>query len=153
MGKWEVSKRWAVLVVMLMAWRTLIYCQYQGARFFAFCHLWERYNFYFFAHVRFAEDERMKEVCRLLRSSKTHLLKVERSPEATDVSHRYKQQLRLLSICRRSLALSVGRGMLTLSSLDPLMAEHLPIPLLSLAGFICHVFRVFRISNFIFIIS
>ena len=76
----------------------------------------------------------MKEVCRLLRSSKTLFLKVERSPEATDVSHRYKQQLRLLSLCRRSLAFSVGRGMLTLSSLDPLMAEHLPIPPLALSG-------------------
>lgn len=83
---------------------------------------------------RFAEDERMKEACRLLRSSKTLFLKVERSPEATDVSHRDKQQQRLLSLCRRSLAFSVGRGMLTLSSLDPLMAEHLPIPPLALSG-------------------
>ena len=101
-----------------------------------------RYCFLF----RFAEDERMKEVCRLLRSSKTQVLKVERTPEATDATHRQKQQLRLLALCRRSLGLSVGRGMLTLASLDPLMAEHLPIPPLSLSGMLLLTLRHYLLN-------
>jgi hypothetical protein len=45
-----------------------------------------------------------------------------------------KLQMRLLVLCRRSLAYSVGRGALTLGSLTPLMAEALPCPPLSLSG-------------------
>ena len=55
-------------------------------------------------------------------------------PETSDLDHRHKLQLRLLVLCRRSLACSVGRGAVTLWSLQPLMAEALPHPPLSLTG-------------------
>jgi hypothetical protein len=86
------------------------------------------------AASRFPDDLRMKEVCRLLRSSRPLYLRVERSAEATDQSHRHKQQLKLLSLCRRSLACPVGRGALTMGSLEPLQAEKLPIPPVKLVG-------------------
>ena len=50
------------------------------------------------------------------------------------MDHRHKLQMRLLVLCRRTLACSVGRGALTLWSLQPLMAEALPHPPLSLTG-------------------
>jgi hypothetical protein len=84
--------------------------------------------------LRFPEDERVHEVCRMLRSSVPCYLKLERAPELTEIEFRQKQQLRLLTICRRSLACPVGRGMLTIGTMEPLMAEALPIPPLVLAG-------------------
>ncbi len=84
--------------------------------------------------LRFGEDDRVHEVCRMLRSSKHIYLRVERTPENSDLEHRSKLQMRLLTLCRRTFAACVGRGMLTMGSLEPLMAESLPIPTLMLAG-------------------
>lgn len=84
--------------------------------------------------LRFADDDRVHEVCRLLRSSSGVYLRLEKAPEVSDLDHRHKLQMRLLILCRRSLACPVGRGALTLGSLTPLMAEALPCPPLSLAG-------------------
>jgi anaphase-promoting complex subunit 1 len=84
--------------------------------------------------LRFPDDDRVHEVCRMLKSSKPCYLKLERSPESSEIEHRQKQQIRLLIVCRRTLACCVGRGMLTISSVEPLMAEALPIPPLSLSG-------------------
>jgi hypothetical protein len=86
------------------------------------------------ALLRFAEDERVHEACRMLRSSGTIYLRVEKAPETSDLDHRHRLQMRLLTLCRRSLACSVGRGMLTMGSLEPLMAEALPVPCLNLSG-------------------
>jgi hypothetical protein len=84
--------------------------------------------------LRFADDDRVHEVCRLLRSSAGVYLRLEKAPEVSDLDHRHKLQMRLLILCRRSLACPVGRGALTLGSLTPLMAEALPCPPLSLSG-------------------
>ena len=84
--------------------------------------------------LRFAEDERMHEVCRILCSSRKIYLRVDKAPETTDLDHRLKLQTRLLTLCRRTLALCVGRGMLTIRTLEPLMAASLPIPPLVLSG-------------------
>ena len=84
--------------------------------------------------LRFGEDDRVHEVCRMLRSSKHIYLRVERTPENSDLEHRSKLQMRLLTLCRRTFAACVGRGMLTMGSLEPLMAESLPIPTLMLSG-------------------
>lgn len=86
------------------------------------------------SELRFAEDDRVHEVCRMLRSSSYIYLRIERAPETSDLEHRHKLQMRLLSLCRRSLGCAVGRGMLTMGSLEPLMAEVLPIPPFMLAG-------------------
>lgn len=84
--------------------------------------------------LRFSEDDRVHEVCRLLRSSGGVYLRLEKAPEVSDLDYRHKLQMRLLVLCRRSLACPVGRGALTLGSLTPLMAEALPCPPLSLSG-------------------
>jgi len=84
--------------------------------------------------LRFAEDERVHEVCRILCSSKKIYLRVDKAPETTDLDHRIRLQTRLLTLCRRTLALCVGRGMLTIRTLEPLMAESLPIPPVVLSG-------------------
>ena len=84
--------------------------------------------------LRFPEDDRVHEVCRLLRSSLPCYLKVERSPESSETDFRLKQQTKLMTLCRRTLACTVGRGMLTIATMEPLMAEALPIPTLSLHG-------------------
>ncbi len=53
----------------------------------------------------------------MLRSSATHYLRVDKSlganregGDASDQDHRNKIQMRLLTLCRRSLACPVGRG-------------------------------------------
>lgn len=86
------------------------------------------------SYLRFTADNRMHEVCRMLCSSKSLYLKLEKAPEVSDLDHRGKLQQRLMVYCRRSLACPVGRGMLTMSSLEPLIAEALPMPPLSLVG-------------------
>jgi len=86
------------------------------------------------AVARFPEDLRVREVCRLLRSSRPLYVRLERAPETNDQQHKHKIQVKLLSLCRRSLAAPVGRGALTMGSIDPLLAERLPVPPLALSG-------------------
>lgn len=72
----------------------------------------------------------------MLRSSKNMYLRISKAPEISDLEHRERLQLRLQTLCRRSLALCVGRGMLTSSSLSQcaMLAELLPMPPLVLTG-------------------
>jgi len=84
--------------------------------------------------LRFAQDFRVHEVCRLLNSSKVVLLNVPRAPEATDHEHQQRLQSRLHLMCKRVVSISVGRGMLTMGTLQPLLADALPIPPLCLSG-------------------
>lgn len=84
--------------------------------------------------LRFGRDRRVREACRLLRGSRPVRFHVERSPESSDHDHQQRQQARLLQLALRTLAGPTGRGMLTLGTLAPLLAEPLPIPPLCLAG-------------------
>lgn len=84
--------------------------------------------------LRFGRDRRVREACRLLRGSRPVRFHVERSPESSDHDHQQRQQARLLQLAMRTLAAPAGRGMLTLGTLTPLLAEPLPIPPLCLAG-------------------
>ena len=84
--------------------------------------------------LRFPADNRLKEVARLLRSSKPSFLKVLRAIELSDHEFERLKQERLLILCRRVLALPLGRGMFTLGTLKPVSAEQLPIPELCLSG-------------------
>ena len=84
--------------------------------------------------LRFGRDRRVREACRLLRGSRPVRFHVERSPESSDHDHQQRQQARLLQLAMRTLAGPLGRGMLTLGTLAPLLAEPLPIPPLCLAG-------------------
>ncbi|OWZ23875.1 Anaphase-promoting complex subunit [Phytophthora megakarya] len=86
----------------------------------------------------FPADQRMKEVARLLRSSRPICLKLEKTPDLSDLDYAQQQQARLLLLCKRSMALSVGRGMVTLGSFDVATAQtqiwRLHIPALPLQG-------------------
>ncbi|CAM9840724.1 unnamed protein product, partial [Ectocarpus sp. 8 AP-2014] len=84
--------------------------------------------------LRFGRDRRVREACRLLRGSRPVRFHVDRSPESSDHDHQQRQQARLLQLAMRTLAGPLGRGMLTLGTLAPLLAEPLPIPPLCLAG-------------------
>eukprot|EP01035_Chromulina_nebulosa_P021749 gene21749-28145_t len=52
------------------------------------------------SYFRFTEDDRLHEVCRMLRSSTSIYVKVEKSPEISELDHRHKLQMRLLTLCR-----------------------------------------------------
>ncbi|ETL36971.1 hypothetical protein L916_11162 [Phytophthora nicotianae] len=86
----------------------------------------------------FPTDQRMKEVARLLRSSRPLCLKLEKTPDLSDLDYAQQQQSRLLLLCKRSMALSVARGMVTLGSFDVSTAQtqiwRLQIPALPLQG-------------------
>ncbi|KAG7393677.1 Anaphase-promoting complex subunit 1 [Phytophthora pseudosyringae] len=86
----------------------------------------------------FPADQRMKEVARLLRSSRPLCLKLEKTPDLSDLDYAQQQQARLLLLCKRSMALSVARGMVTLGSFDVSTAQmqiwRLHIPALPLQG-------------------
>ena len=45
------------------------------------------------------------QVCRMLRSSQPMYLKVDRSPDGSELDHRHKLQMKLLVMCRRCVQL------------------------------------------------
>ena len=87
-----------------------------------------------FSAMLFNSDDRVAEVAKLLRSSKPIFLKVERPPEVSDHEYEQRKQQKLLLLCNRAMAAPIGRGMLTLGTWSPLLAELLPIPEICLAG-------------------
>ncbi|CAJ1969662.1 unnamed protein product [Cylindrotheca closterium] len=82
----------------------------------------------------FPEDNRIREVGRLLRSSRPMYLNVPRAIEVTDHDYERMKQEKLLLLSRRSLALPLGRGMFTIGNLQPVPAEPLPLPEISLVS-------------------
>ena len=84
--------------------------------------------------LRFGRDQRLKEVCRVLRSNRVIRIRVPRSIENSSDPDEIKnwQQTRLYMHALRALSLPVGRGMLTLGSLRPVLTEALPMPKLEL---------------------
>lgn len=79
-------------------------------------------------------DNRIHEVGKLLRSSRPIYLLVTRAPEVSDHDYERLKQERLSVLCRRTFAIPLGRGMLTLGNLKPIPADPLPVPLLCLSG-------------------
>eukprot|EP00536_Pseudo-nitzschia_multiseries_P002282 jgi/Psemu1/251518/estExt_Genewise1Plus.C_300110 len=82
----------------------------------------------------FPDDNRIREVGRLLRSSKPIYLRVPRAIEVSDHDYERQKQEKLLLLSRRILALPLGRGMFTIGNLKPVPAEPLPLPELCLSG-------------------
>ena len=81
------------------------------------------------ARMRFGDSSRLREVCRMLRSSRPIFFRVDRPPEMADHDFEQRKQAKLLLSCTRSCATVLGRAMLTLGSLPQLrtLAEHLPV--------------------------
>ncbi|EDV29831.1 uncharacterized protein TRIADDRAFT_52656 [Trichoplax adhaerens] len=82
----------------------------------------------------FGKDLRLREVGRLLRSSKPVPVSVARKPESSDHEYIEQQEEWLYTISQRTMALPVGRGMLTLFKSSPIVAEVVSIPSLNLTG-------------------
>ena len=87
------------------------------------------------SRLRFYKDRRMHEVCRLLNSSRAVRLVVRRNPETTDHDFVQMQQTHLLMMSMRTMALPLGRGALTMCTLQQdLLTKQIDIPELVLAG-------------------
>ncbi len=86
-----------------------------------------------FASLTFP-DNRIREAARLLRSSHPLFLNAPRPVELSDHDYERSKQEKLLLLCRRSISLPLGRGMLTLGTHKALSSEQLLIPNIVLAG-------------------
>ncbi|XP_033629947.1 anaphase-promoting complex subunit 1-like [Asterias rubens] len=84
--------------------------------------------------LRFPDDLRVQEVRRLFQSSKPARITLVQKPEVSDHEFIEEQEMRLLMVSMRTMALSVGRGMFTLRTSHPVVTETLPIPKLNLSG-------------------
>ncbi|XP_077996954.1 anaphase-promoting complex subunit 1-like [Glandiceps talaboti] len=84
--------------------------------------------------LRFPDDLRVQEVRRLLQSSKPVRIALVQRPEVSDHDYIEEQEMRLLSVCHRTMSLPVGRGMFTLCTSRPVITETLPMPKLNLTG-------------------
>ena len=82
----------------------------------------------------FPDDNRIHEAGRLVRSSRPIFLRVHRAVEVSDHDYERLKQKKLLILSTRTLSLPVGRGMMTIGTLQPVEAEPLPIPELCLKG-------------------
>ena len=87
-----------------------------------------------FSSMIFPEDNRIREAARLLRSSRTLFLRVPRPVELSDHDYERTKQEKLLLLCRRTIALPLGRGMITLGTHNIQSSEQLFIPNIVLAG-------------------
>lgn len=86
-----------------------------------------------FSAMRFPNDVRIRDAAKLLRSSKPQFLRVLRGPETNDHDYEKLKQQKLALLCRRVLALPLGRGMMTIGTCE-LPFEPLTIPEICLAG-------------------
>lgn len=82
---------------------------------------------------RFNKDLRLQEVRKLLRSSVPVVLKTG-NVQVTEAEGMQQQQIKLMVLAFRTMALNFGRGALTLSTVKPLPTEALRIPTMCLAG-------------------
>ena len=83
----------------------------------------------------FPDDNRIREAAKLLCSSRPISLRVDRPIEVSDHDYERLKQKKLSLNVFRSLALPIGRGMLTLGSIQsPKATARLPIPEISVKG-------------------
>lgn len=82
----------------------------------------------------FANDQRVAEAYNLLQSSRPVKIAIPQRPGISDHDFIEDQERHLYNISIRTMALPVGRGMLTLCTYKPVVAETFPIPKLCLSG-------------------
>eukprot|EP00794_Sanderia_malayensis_P020226 gene20226-22202_t len=83
---------------------------------------------------RFNCDLRIEEVKQLLDSSSPVAINIVQRPEVNDHDFAKEQEAKLLTLSKRTMALSVGRGMLTMGTCSPTVAETVSIPTLKMNG-------------------
>ena len=91
--------------------------------------------------LRFSKDHRIAEVRRLLNSSKPMRIAIVQRSNVSDHEFIEEQERHLLTLCTRTMALPVARGMFTLRTSTPMITEQLPIPRLCLTGMIAYQFK------------
>lgn len=79
-------------------------------------------------------DLRINDVKMFLNSSKPVTIDVVQSPNVSDHEFIEEQEKQLFSLCTRTMALPIGRGMFTFKTYFPVLTELLPIPKLCLTG-------------------
>ncbi|KAL1461424.1 hypothetical protein WDU94_013324 [Cyamophila willieti] len=84
--------------------------------------------------LRWNEDRRLSDVRRFLQSSAPVTINITQRPEVSDHEFIEEQEKHLYTICTRTMALPLGRGMFTLRTMMPVVTEPLPIPKLCLTG-------------------
>ena len=82
----------------------------------------------------FPEDQRVNEAWNMLQSSKPVKVNIVQRSGVNDHDYIEEQERHLYTICIRTMALSIGRGMFTLRSYKPVVAETFPVPKLCLTG-------------------
>ncbi|XP_012223687.1 anaphase-promoting complex subunit 1 isoform X2 [Linepithema humile] len=84
--------------------------------------------------LRFSKDHRVAEVRRLFNSSKPVRIAIVQRSNVSDHEFIEEQERHLHTLCTRTMALPVARGMFTLRTSTPMITEQLPIPRLCLTG-------------------
>lgn len=84
--------------------------------------------------LRFPLDLRVQEVRRLLDSATPVTIDIIQGPSVTDHDFIEEKEKQLFSLCTRTMALPVGRGMFTLRTAEQLAGDAMPIPRLNLTG-------------------
>ncbi|XP_022651610.1 anaphase-promoting complex subunit 1-like [Varroa destructor] len=84
--------------------------------------------------LRFGEDYRIKEVCSMFATSTPVTINIQQGADMSDHDFAEEQERHLYSLCIRTLALPLGRGMLTLDSIHPIISEPIAIPHCDLTG-------------------
>ena len=84
--------------------------------------------------LRFCKDLRITEVKRLLSSNQLSNIRMDNGNGMSDHDLVSMQQNKLMLIAKRTMALSIGRGMFTFGISEPLLTESTVIPPLNLNG-------------------
>lgn len=84
--------------------------------------------------LRFPNDLRINTVRNFLNSSKPVTIDIAQLPSVSDHEFIEEQEKQLFSLCIRTMALSIGRGMFTIRTTTPSCTESLSIPKLCLSG-------------------
>lgn len=84
--------------------------------------------------LRFGRDRRVREVARMLRSSRISFVPVGDEASLSDIDLVAAQQLQLLRVSRRLCGVCVGRGALTLATESPSLIAPVKVPAIVLAA-------------------
>lgn len=82
----------------------------------------------------FPNDQRLQEAYQLLASSRAVNINIKQAPGVSDSDFADEQEKHLYALSIRTMALPLGRGMVTLRSYTPVVVERFPIPPLVLIG-------------------
>ena len=95
----------------------------------------------------FQKDQRVFEAYNMLISSKPVRVSIQQRAGMNDHDVIEEQEKCLYNLSIRTMALSVGRGMLTMRTYKPIIAETFPIPMINMTGRIPPRNTVFSMRN------